>query len=85
VGSLKEEDGGPNGPRHKAHPYHKNNQNKKDQQSGSSGRTPAYQVQSPEFKPQSYSKKPSIEIPHDAANSFKCTCLREMKTYIHIF
>jgi hypothetical protein len=38
-------------------PSPKNNQSKMDWRYGSSGRTPALQVQSPEFKPHFYERK----------------------------
>jgi hypothetical protein len=38
-------------------PYFKNNQSQKSWRHGSSGREPAKQVQSPEFKPQYHKKK----------------------------
>jgi hypothetical protein len=57
VGKVKYEDQGPGQPEQKVRPYFKNNQSQKSWRHGSSGREPAKQVQSPEFKPQYHKKK----------------------------
>jgi hypothetical protein len=47
-------------PGQKARPYFQNNQGKKGWKYGSSGRAPAYQVQTPELKPQYHRAKKEI-------------------------